>query len=73
MRQLIWRKSPWDHNVHAFRVLGEVASEAICKHSALTRRLTEPEETDRACQACMLLHGIELAEQHGQTQWRFNE
>lgn len=62
MGELIWRLSPWDHNVHAFAMLGEVASEAMCTHSALTSRLTEPNGHDRRCQGCMLLHGIELAE-----------
>lgn len=65
MGELIWRLSPWDHRVHAFRALAPVASEAICSHSALTIRLREPSETDRKCQACMLLHGVELAERHG--------
>jgi hypothetical protein len=64
--ELTWRLSPWDGQVHAFRVLGEVVSEAICSHSARTSRLTEPNDHDRRCQGCMLLHGIELAEQHGE-------
>ena len=65
MPELIWKKSPWDHNVHAFRVLGEVASEAICEHSVLTRRLEEPSDDDRYCHACRLMHGLELSERHG--------
>lgn len=65
MDELIWRLSPWDLRVHAFRTLTAVASEAICTHSALTTRLREPNDADRKCHACMLLHGIELAERHG--------
>jgi hypothetical protein len=58
---LVWRMSPWDNLVHGFRPerIGEVTAEAICSHSALTRRLTE--EYGRLCQACVLLHGDELA------------
>jgi hypothetical protein len=59
---LIWKLSPWDHQVHGFRELGEVASEAICQHSALTSRLDEPLDSDRRCQGCLLLHGDELAD-----------
>jgi hypothetical protein len=65
MGELLWRKSPWDGNVHAFRELGEIASEAICEHSALTSRLQTPTNRDRKCHACLLLHGLELSEKHG--------
>jgi hypothetical protein len=78
MSELIWRRSPWDHNVHAFRELGELASSAICTHSATTGHLTEPAEEHRRCQACLLLYGDELAERaghpgNGGAVWRFYE
>lgn len=72
-RELIWRRSPWDHFVHAFHALGEVASEAICTHSARTSGLAEPEEGAKKCQACMLLHGAELAGSATVSMWRMNE
>ena len=66
MDALIWKLSSWDHTVHAFRTLGEVVSGAVCSHSALTRRLSDPTETDRCCQGCLMIHGIELAQHHGE-------
>jgi hypothetical protein len=65
--ELMWKLSPWDHRVHGFRMLGDVASEAICSHSAITSRLTEPSDQDRRCQGCLMIHGIELSERHGDT------
>ncbi|HEU5471638.1 MAG TPA: hypothetical protein VFV67_13370, partial [Actinophytocola sp.] len=50
---------------HAFRELGEVASSAICTHSASTSHLTEPADEHRRCQACLLLHGDDLADRTG--------
>jgi hypothetical protein len=65
MSGLIWKRSPWDHWVHGFRELGEFTSEAICEHSALTSRLSEPEDGDRRCLACLLLHGGDLVDRIG--------
>ena len=62
---VFWKLSPWDRRVHAFRALGDVVSEAVCQHSALTSRLAEPGDHDRRCQACLLLHGDELADHYG--------
>lgn len=61
----VWRRSPWDGLVHAFRPenIGEVTAEALCEHSALASRLTE--EDGRRCHACLLLHGDELADRQG--------
>ena len=61
---LYWRLSPWDHHVHAFRMLGEIVSEAVCSHSALTNRLAEPLPEDRHCYGCLYLHGDDLATHH---------
>lgn len=62
---LVWRLSPWDGLVHAFRPekIGEVTAEALCEHSALANRLTD--QDGRRCHACLLLHGDELAKRHG--------
>jgi hypothetical protein len=65
MSALIWKVSPWDHWVHAFRELGEIASEAICGHCAPTSRLGAPMDRDRRCLGCLLLHGDELADRIG--------
>lgn len=65
MTALTWKLSPWDHHVHGFRELGEVASEAICQHSALTSRLGQPTDDDQRCLGCLLVHGGELADRHG--------
>jgi hypothetical protein len=68
--RLEWWVSHWDHQVHAFRKLSEIASEAICTHTALTAKLTEPGDTDKPCIACLLVHGNDLADQHDETaQW----
>lgn len=67
---VVWMVSPWDEMQHAFRMLGIVASEALCKHSALTERLSLPQGMEVECQICMLLHGTELAERHGHNRWR---
>lgn len=63
--ELHWRLSPWDRHVHAFQTLGEVVSEAVCSHSALTRRLAEPVSEDRRCYGCLFLHGDDLANHYG--------
>jgi hypothetical protein len=62
---LEWWVSNWDHQVHAFRKRGEIASEAICSHTALTAKLTEPGDSSKPCVACLLVHGNELADDHG--------
>jgi hypothetical protein len=64
MAGLIWKVSPWDHRVHAFRELGEIASEAICQHCAPTSRLGEPTHADRRCLGCLLVHGDDLVDRH---------
>lgn len=66
---LQWLQSPWDHNVHAFAALGEVASEAICTHCAPTSRLIEPLAGAKKCLGCLYLHGNDLAGQ-GEATWR---
>jgi hypothetical protein len=48
-------QSPWDHRVHAFPALGEIHSEAICTHTAITDRLIEPLPQARFCLACLLV------------------
>lgn len=58
--EVVWLVSGWDHQVHAFPVLGEVASEAACTHTAMTGRLTEPTGREQVCPACALLRPIEL-------------
>lgn len=65
-----WLLSPWDHHVHAFpeEWIGEVVAEALCEHSALARRLSN--EDGRKCLGCLLLHGDDLAEQHGDANQR---
>jgi hypothetical protein len=67
---LLWRQSPWDHFVHGFTELGEVSSEAICRHCAPTSRLAEPLPEAKPCLACQLMHGRDLAEQRGDDAWR---
>ena len=52
---LLWRQSPWDHKVHIFPALGEIHSEALCQHSALTDRLINPLPMARACLACLVI------------------
>lgn len=70
MTDLMWKVSNWDHKVHGFRTLGEVASEAICTHSALTKKLTDNDGSHRWCHACQLIHGDELAAKLGDAgQW----
>ncbi|HEU5475299.1 MAG TPA: hypothetical protein VFV67_32050 [Actinophytocola sp.] len=65
--RLVWRMSPWDGLVHAFRPenIGELTAEALCEHSALASRLTE--QDGRRCFACLLLHGDELADRHDES------
>jgi hypothetical protein len=58
-----WLQSPWDHFVHAFPEMGEVASEAICEHCAPTSRLTDPLPGAKRCLACLLIHGGDLDRQ----------
>lgn len=69
--ELLWLQSPWDHRVHAFRVMGEIASEAICSHCAPSARLTEPLPGAKQCLACLMIHGRDLADRHGNsdTDW----
>jgi hypothetical protein len=64
---VVWKTSPWDHHVHAFRpdMIGEVTAEAVCSHSALASRLVEPGDIDRKCMGCLLLHGDGLADEFG--------
>lgn len=65
-RRIAWLLSPWDHLVHAFRddKIGEIVAEALCDHSATTSRLTN--QDGRRCLACLLLHGDDLANLHGE-------
>ena len=60
-----WWVSPWDGQTHAFRQRGEDVSQALCTHSAPTVRLANPDEGTRRCMPCLLTHGSELADQHG--------
>ena len=60
-----WWVSPWDGQTHLFRKRGEDVSQALCTHSAPTARLTTSGEGARHCMACLLTHGSELANQHG--------
>lgn len=61
--QVAWFLSGWDLKVHAFRTLGEVVSEAVCTHSALTSRLVEPLGDEPKCFGCLLIFGDQLATQ----------
>lgn len=58
-----WKESPWDNRVHAFwpDQIGDTVAEALCKHSAVSKRLTENKGA-RLCQACALLVGDTFAE-----------
>jgi hypothetical protein len=62
---LVWMQSPWGHLVHAFPDMSEVAAEAICQHTAPASRLTEPLPGAKRCLACLLIHGGDLADRHG--------
>lgn len=46
-------QSPSDRRVHAFPALGELHSEAICEHIALTDRLIRPLPDARVCLGCL--------------------
>jgi hypothetical protein len=49
-------QSHWDHLVHVFRELTDVASTALCTHSAMTSLLTEPPPDARWCPVCRGIH-----------------
>jgi hypothetical protein len=66
---LVWRQSPWDHRVHAYREFGDVTCEAVCGHCAPTSRVIVPLPDARACLGCQLLVGDMLADQQNDT-WR---
>jgi hypothetical protein len=68
--QVTWILSGWDLKVHAFPSLGEVTSEAVCTHSALTARLVEPRGDEPKCFGCLLIFGDKLATQQGDAAWR---
>ncbi|MGB3440938.1 MAG: hypothetical protein WBA97_19490 [Actinophytocola sp.] len=68
--QVAWFLSGWDLKVHAFQALGEVVSEAVCTHSALTSRLVEPTGNETKCLGCLLIFGDQLATRHGNAAWR---
>lgn len=54
---LMWRLTPWDGLVHAFRPedIGDVTAEALCEHSALADHLVDHDGP--RCHACVLLQG----------------
>lgn len=56
---IAWRTS-WDHLVHAFPELGELNSQAICRHVAATNSLQEPPEWGRRCEACRMIREAQL-------------
>jgi hypothetical protein len=56
--QVTWLVSGWDLKAHAFRTFGEVASEAVCRHSAMTSRLVESTGDEAKCYGCLLIVGV---------------
>lgn len=50
--QFIWAVSPWDHNAHAFKALGEDVAEAICGHSARTANVIVDDGSATECLGC---------------------
>lgn len=61
----VWWRSPYDGQLHLFRIVGAVAA-ALCTHSVPVADLVEPvgEEQPR-CMACLLDWGTELTGRHG--------
>ncbi|GAB3446030.1 hypothetical protein GCM10027436_36020 [Actinophytocola sediminis] len=67
---VVWRQSAYDERRHAFHEFGEAFSEALCEHSAPNAQLTDGERAV-LCVICVLVHGAELTEQHGDRgQWK---
>lgn len=67
--------SGWDGQLHAFPSLGEVVSEALCTHSALTSALTEPgqpsTETARWCPLCLeIVRGALTTDVSDRARWQ---
>jgi hypothetical protein len=59
-----WLVSPWDGQTHAF-TRGEQVAQAVCDHSAPPDRLTLPTVMGSKCLACLIIHGLELADEQG--------
>jgi hypothetical protein len=74
-REVVWLISGNDFQEHAFHDVDETKGflEALCEHSVQPDRLVNPNETAltaKRCVACLLIHGDELADQHGDdTDW----
>lgn len=69
-REVTWLTSGYDLKQHAFYEVGSGgnASEALCTHSVPSERLAAL--GGEKCLACLLIHGGDLAEQHGDgEQW----
>lgn len=60
-----WLVSPWDGRTHAFDDRQAVTSRAVCSHSAPSGRLRQPTVDDPKCLVCLVVHGLELAEEQG--------
>lgn len=72
--ELEWRRSYRDKYVHAFRkgtLRPFVAAEALCTHTVTNNYLGGPRDfhtvpISELCPMCLMRHGIELSEQHGE-------
>lgn len=66
MADVVWMVSGYDLQAHAFPTLGDTMSEALCSHSVPPDRFQDPEGLHASrCVACLLIHGGDLAERHG--------
>ena len=68
VRPVTWLTSGYDFKMHAFYSVGEGkdVSQALCTHSLPSERLADL--GGDKCVACLLIHGGDLAEQHGDQQ-----
>lgn len=66
-REVVWRISGHDLQTHAFyEITPPDAAEALCGHCVPPARLVDPKDmTARRCIECLLIHGGELADEHG--------
>lgn len=69
-RDVVWLISGNDFQTHAFYDVDKAVGflEALCEHSVPPDRLVDPKDTaltPRRCVACLLMHGNDLANEHG--------
>lgn len=50
---------------HVFPSLDDAVVEALCHHFAVAADLRDDDEQIPLCPLCTVLHGLEVAEQHG--------